>query len=129
MKEDIQLFNTIGGKWIIGIIREKNGDDSGLTELIWSPSRPDTILQFVTHIKLKYRGAGLGKLLKALAMKYVKENFSEIKYVNTGFVGSKDSALYKINEKIGFKLFFHSASYEILTSNMEKWVNDHLAMH
>lgn len=129
LKEDIKLFNDKGGKWVIGIIREKNGDVSGLTELKWSPSRNDTLLQFVTHLKLKYRGSGKGKLLKAQAMKYIKENFSDVKFVNTGFVGSKDSALYKINEKIGFKLFYHSASYEIKTTDLEKWVGQHIAMH
>ena len=127
LKEDIRLFNSKGGKWVLGMIREKNGDVSGLTELKWSPSRPEVILQFVTHIKLKYRGTGKGKLLKALSINYLKENFPNVKYVQTGFVGSKDSALYKINEKLGFKLFFHSASYEVKTTDLEKWVKEHFS--
>ena len=129
LKEDIQLFNSKGGKWVLGMIREKNGDVSGLTELKWSPSRPEVILQFVTHIKLKYRGTGKGKLLKALSINYMKENFPNVKYVQTGSVGSKDTALYKINEKLGFKLFFHSASYEAKTTDLEKWVKEHFSTH
>jgi len=129
LKEDIKLFNAKGGKWYLCIIREKNGDVSGLTELKWSPSRPEVLLQFVTHVKLKYRGTGKGKLLKAESLKYIKENFPNVKYVRTGFVGPKDSSLYKINEKLGFKLFFHSASYEIQAQDLEKWTNEHLTKH
>ena len=129
LKHDIQLFNSKGGRWIIGLIREKNGDISGLTELKWSPLRPEVLLQFLTHVKLQYRGSGKGKLLKTSSMLYIKDNFPNIKYIQTGFVGEKTSSLYKMNETIGFKLFYHSASYEIQTTDLEKWTNKHLKKH
>jgi predicted GNAT family acetyltransferase len=129
LKKDIAQFNSKGGKWILGLIREKNGDISGLTELKWSPSRPEILMQFITHIKLKYRGSGKGKFLKAHTMKYIKENYPEIKFIRTGFVGKKDSALFKLNEQIGFKLFYHSASYEISTNDLDNWVNEHFKLH
>ena len=129
LKHDIKQFNKKGGKWILGLIKERNGDVSGLTELKWSPTRPEVLLQFITHIKLKYRGSGKGKLIKAQSMQYIKDTFPDIKYIHTGFVGDKNSPLYKINEKIGFKLFYHSASYEILTAELEKWTAEHVKMH
>lgn len=129
LKHDIKQFNAKGGKWYLGLLREKYGDISGLTELKWSPSRPQVILQFITHIKLKYRGSGKGKLLKAHTMQYIKENFPEAKYLHTGFVGNENSPLFKINEKIGFKLFYHSATYEIKTTDLDNWVAEHLKMH
>ena len=129
LKHDIKQFNAKGGKWYLGLLREKNGDISGLTELKWSPSRPDVLMQFITHLKLKYRGHGKGKLLKAQTMYYIKENFPNIRYLHTGFVGSSDSPLYKMNEKIGFKLFYHSATFEIKTSDLENWVDSHLSKH
>ena len=125
LKHDIKQFTNKGGKWIIGIIRETNGDISGLTELKWSPSRPEFLLQFMSHVKLQYRGSGKGKLLKAKSMNYIKKNFPNIKYVQTGFVGDKTSALYQMNEKLGFKLFYHNASYEIQTADLEKWASEH----
>lgn len=125
LKYDIKQFNAKGGKWMLGLIREKNGDVSGLTELKWSPSRPEFLMQFITHIKLQYRSTGKGKLLKGKTMEYIKKNFPDIKYLQTGFVGDKTSALYQMNEKLGFKLFYHNASYEIPTADLEKWASEH----
>ena len=122
---DFEQFTAKGGKWIIGIIREKNGDISGLTELKWTPIRPEKLLQFITHIKLKYRGKGRGKLLKASAIKYITKEFPNIKSIQTGFVGEKEKPLFKINEQLGFKLFFHTATYEINIANLEDWIKSH----
>lgn len=129
LKYDIKQFNDKGGKWVFGLIREKNGDISGLTELKWSPSRPQVLLQYLTHIKLKYRGKGKGKLIKANSMQYIKDNYPDVKFIHTAFVGKKEGSLYKLNQELGFKLFYHNASYEITTSNLEKWSAEHVKQH
>ena len=86
-------------------------------------------MQYITHIKLKYRGKGKGKLLKSQTMQYIKDNFPDIKFVHTGFVGNKEGSLFKMNQLLGFKLFYHNASYEINTDDLENWTNQHVKMH
>lgn len=123
MKQDIKKFVTEkGGIWELGIIREKNGDISGLTELKWIPSRPKNILQLITHIKLHYRGKGRGKILKAGSLIRIRDHFKEVDTVKIGYVGEKYSILYEMNLRLGFKLQYQQVFYEIETSKLESWI-------
>lgn len=124
VKQDIKnLVSKKGGKWELGLIREKNDDISGLTELKWNPSRPNVILQLVTHIKLHYRGRGRGKLLKVETLNHVKNNYPSVDTIKIGYVGDENSVLYNINKRLGFKQQYSQVSFEVSTKHLEDWVN------
>jgi len=123
VKQDIKNLITMkGGKWELGIIREKNGDISGLTEIKWLNCRPSTILQLITHIKLHYRGLGRGKLLKAGSLVHVRDNYPQVSTIKLGYVGDENSVLFEMNKRIGFKQQYQQVSFEIKTKELEAWV-------
>lgn len=94
------------------IIREPNGDISGLTEVWFNQVRETLLHQDLTGVDPKYRGRGLGKWLKAAMLQHARENYPKLDWVVTGNANSNGPML-SINHRLGFKEYRASTSYQI----------------
>ncbi len=88
---------------LTAIIREENGDISGFTDVLYTPSRAPILQQMFTGVLKKYRGQRRGKWLKAAMLLKVRELFPDIEVIDTGNASSNAPMLH-INEKLGFRL-------------------------
>ncbi len=93
----------VGRTWITAIVKEQDGNISGLTEAIYEPSTPTIMYQELTGVQEKYRGRGLGKWLKGAMLLKIRNEFPEVETISTGTATSNESML-AINEKMGFHL-------------------------
>jgi GNAT superfamily N-acetyltransferase len=100
-----------GSIWITKISRESNGTISGLTEIFYLPEEPHRVNQELTGVKEEYRGRGLGKWLKAEMLLYIKENFPQIKYIETGNAQS-NAPMLSINHRMGYKEYRSGHMYK-----------------
>lgn len=111
-----------GLKWHTKITREKDGKISGLTEILQIPEMPERIMQLLTGVKQEYRGRGLGKWLKADMLLYIKENFSETKFIQTDNAIS-NAPMVSINDKMGFKLNIAQTMYKFDLTELDGKLN------
>lgn len=123
VREEAVRFKGMGGVWALAILREPNGDVSGMTELKYLPNRPTLITQFLTMVKHKYRGDGRGKWLKAATLRYVEKNFPEVETVVTTFAGGETSRLFELNERIGFKLYQEVVTADITLAGLTDYLD------
>ena len=105
--------------WLTAITREPNGDISGLTEVLYRPSKDPLIYQELTGVQKKYRGSGKGKWLKAIMLQEVKKRFPTVTSVVTGNATSNAPMLF-INERLGFKVHKESIVAQMETEKLEK---------
>ncbi|MDD5210730.1 MAG: GNAT family N-acetyltransferase, partial [Elusimicrobiales bacterium] len=64
--------------------RESDGKISGLTEIVYLKENSHKVHQMLTGVGTRYRGRGLGKLLKALMLLEIRGRYPGVKYVATG---------------------------------------------
>lgn len=91
-----------GHKWHTFATKESDGTISGLTEMVYIPEIPYYIEQLLTGVRDQYRGRGLGKWLKAEMVLFIKNQYPEIKFIQTGNADVNDPML-SINERMNFK--------------------------
>jgi len=82
--------------------KEGDGSISGLTEIIYLKENGHKVNQMLTGVGARYRGRGLGKLLKALMLLEIRGRYPGVKYVATGNADS-NAPMLGINTKLGFK--------------------------
>jgi RimJ/RimL family protein N-acetyltransferase len=111
-----------GLKWYTKITREKDGKISGLTEFLQIPEMPERIMQLLTGVKQEYRGRGLGKWLKSNMLLYIKDNFSETKYIQTDNAISNEPMI-SINDRMGFKLNIAQTMYKFDLAELDRKLN------
>lgn len=104
---------------ITRITREADGAISGVTEIIYNPQRPHLIRQDLTGVQENYRGRGLGKWLKADMLLYIREQYSDVEYIDTGNATS-NAPMLSINERMGFKLHRHNTFYKLQIEEVMK---------
>lgn len=92
--------------------REASGEVSGLTETHYLASLPHKLLQMFTGVRAKYRGRGLGKLLKARMLLHVRNNFPNVKYLVTSNA-TTNLPMLAINTKLGFKPHLSVGTYQL----------------
>ena len=79
--------------WLTAITREPNGDISGMTEVLYRPSKDPLITQDLTGVSDKYRGSGKGKWLKAIMLREIRKRYPTVTTVVTG--NATTNALYQ----------------------------------
>lgn len=94
------------------ITREPDGTISGITDVNYSPGRPDRVMQQFTGVDADHRGRGLGKWLKAAMLLYIRDTYPAAKTVVTGNANSNDPML-SINHRLGFKAHRGESVYQI----------------
>jgi mycothiol synthase len=105
--------------WLTAITREPNGDISGLTEVLYRPSKDPLIYQDLTGVPKKYRGSGKGKWLKAVMLLEVKKRFPTVTSVVTGNA-TTNAPMLSINERLGFKVHKEAIVAQMKTEELEK---------
>ncbi len=106
-------------KWYTLATREKNGEISGLTEILYTESSPHKVEQMLTGVKPEYRGRGLGKWLKAEMMVFIKNEFPEIEFISTGNA-DMNAPMISINDRMGFKRVLTEKCYIIKLEKLKK---------
>jgi ribosomal protein S18 acetylase RimI-like enzyme len=92
--------------------KESDGRISGLTEMRYLKEAGHKASQNLTGVRAQYRGRGLGKLLKAGMLLYIRKAYPGVKYVVTGNADSNASML-GINLKLGFKKHLSRKIYKL----------------
>lgn len=94
------------------VTREPDGSVSGITDVGYAPHEPDRIEQYFTGVRTDCRGRGLGKLLKATMLEYLRATYPDARWVITGNANSNDPMLH-INRRLGFRTHRTGATYQI----------------
>lgn len=90
---------------------EPDGAVSSITDVVWSPSTPNTVSQWFTGVDPTYRGRGLGKAIKAAMLRLVREKYDGIEWVSTENSQTND-AMLAINVRLGFREHRLSRAYQ-----------------
>lgn len=95
-----------------------------LTEMIFSQKNLDRIYQGLTFTLPKYEKNGLGKWIKAFMLKFVKENYSTLDFVNSNLIYD-NPGLISINTRIGYNLVKRYYTLEISTEQLGIYLNEY----
>lgn len=120
-KQYEQHHKEISATWLTAIIREPNGDISGMTEVIYLPSKDPLIFQDLTGVPKKYRGSGKGKWLKAIMLLDVQKRFPTVNTVVTGNAAS-NAPMLSINNRLGFKVHKEMIIAQIEVEKLENYL-------
>lgn len=100
-----------GIKWHTLISRESDGVISGLTEFFYDPKEPQQIKQNLTGVQERYRGRGLGKLLKAKMILFIQQTYPDVVFISTGSI-SDNAPMLAINNQMGFQKILEGVTYK-----------------
>ncbi len=110
-----------GGIKLTVVTEEEDGKISGLTEMGHYPEDGWLIHQWMTGVRLPYRGRGLGKWLKAAMLLRVREEFPQIQVVRTGNASS-NAPMLSINTRLGFKLYREGMQFQLSLDDLEAYL-------
>lgn len=102
-KQEIKRFNYLSF--------EEDGRISGITEIFSSEERLYKLEQGITGVRPEFRGRGIGKWIKAKMMQYIKKEFPDIDFINTGNA-TTNAPMLSINNRMGFKEYKGGMSVE-----------------
>ena len=108
-------------RWTFYVRDPANGAFAGYTELYWRPSKPNHLEQGDTAVVPTYRNRGIGRWLKAAALKDVLKQRPNTKLVRTGNATSNEGML-KINHEMGFRLYITQKNWQVERSTLERYV-------
>ena len=101
------------GEFMHGVLtRERDGSISAITNMKWSPHKPEVLDQQFTGVDPAARGRGLGKWIKAAMLDHMRRVHPEARYVSTWNAVS-NAAMLGINNALGFKLYRIGVEYQI----------------
>ena len=107
--------------WLTAVTREPNGEVTGLTEVLYRPSKDPLIYQDLTGVSEKYRDSGKGKWLKATMLREIREQFPTVTTVVTGNA-TTNAPMLSINNRLGFKIHKESLVAQIKTKALEEYL-------
>lgn len=116
-RKDEEKAEKTGITWITAMVREKNGDIAGLTDVYYEPKHAPLMYQALTGVPEKYRGSGKGKWLKAAMLLKISEDFPDIKIIATQNATS-NAPMLAINDRLGFKVHMQHFSCQIETEEV-----------
>ncbi len=110
----------VGGmKWHTLISKENNGKISGLSEFLYNPEQPNIVHQLLTGVKQEYRKRGLGKVLKAELLFFMKDKYPKAKFVSTSNTITNE-AMLSINTRMNFRIKSPLRYYEFDVEKLRK---------
>ncbi len=115
-------FRDAGGSRLSAVTFESNGKISGLTEMGYFPDQGTMIHQYMTGVRLPYRGRGLGKWLKAAMLQRVRKEFPQVSVVVTGNA-TTNTAMLSINERLGFRPHRDGILAQIDLESLEEYLS------
>jgi mycothiol synthase len=107
-----QRLDASGGRHHTVLVREPDGSVSALTDVLKYPHEEGYVRQLFTGVDPAARGRGLGKWIKAAMLLQVRELHPETIYITTENAGS-NAAMLAINDRLGFRTYRESTSYQI----------------
>jgi RimJ/RimL family protein N-acetyltransferase len=110
-----------GVQWYTLISREKNGDISAMTDIMYHPREPHKITQYFTGVSARHRRKGLAKRLKAEMLYLMREKFPQVDYITTT-MAPDNRPMQAINAKLGFKLRKTDYVYQWTLTDLERQV-------
>ena len=84
--------------------REPSGAISGLTECYYVQAKPHAAEQDLTGVLIPNRSRGIGKWLKAAMILYIRDNYPEVKFIETGNAND-NASMNAINTAMGYRKF------------------------
>lgn len=93
----------------------------GMTDVGWNPAKPTYVNQRFTGVHPDARGRGLGKLLKAYMVDFLRKRYQGLEWVVTGNAHS-NAPMLKINIEMGFKEHKGAGTYQITREELESHV-------
>jgi len=84
--------------------REPSGEISGLTECYYVEVKPHAAEQDLTGVLIPHRSRGTGKWLKAAMILYIRDNYPEVNFIETGNANDNTS-MNTINTAMGYRKF------------------------
>jgi len=112
LRERYANLDETGGSHHAIVTWEPDGSISAVTDVEYLPARPDRVHQLFTGVRPDCRGRGLGKLIKASMLQYLRGAYPEARWVSTGNANSNDPML-AINRRLGFKTYRTGTAYQI----------------
>ncbi|MFD0330083.1 GNAT family N-acetyltransferase [Streptacidiphilus monticola] len=86
---------------VVVAVHEDSGRVAGLTEMITTPSRPELGIQQETAVLAEFRGAGLGRVIKAAMMRWLIAERPETELVITN-TDAGNAHMIRVNLQIGY---------------------------
>lgn len=105
----------------IALTLEKNGEVSGLTELMYY-TQNNTLSQGLTAVLENYRGRKIGKWLKASLLVHIRNKY-KVAYIKTFNAESNDSML-SINTRLGYEKYSELINYQIKLEELKNYISN-----
>ena len=121
MRKSEEICANTGETWLKAVIREKDGDISGLTDILYHSSKAPLLTQALTGVGQKYRGHGKGKWVKAAMLLKIREIFPDIREISTS-IAATNAPMLSINERLGFKLHLEAYHMQVETEKLGEFL-------
>ncbi len=121
MRKYEKTCRKTGETWLKAIIHEKDGVISGLTDILYHPSKAPLLTQALTGVDQKYRGHGKGKWAKAAMLLKIRETFPDIREISTS-IATTNAPMLSINERLGFKLHLEAYHMQAETEKLGEFL-------
>jgi GNAT superfamily N-acetyltransferase len=82
-----------------------------MTEITYTPQQPHLIEQELTGVRQAYRGRGLGKWLKAEMLFFIRSEYPDARFVDTGNA-DHNAPMLSINQRMGFENLLSQTFFE-----------------
>jgi mycothiol synthase len=113
LRQSLEHERTVGIKRCLIFARDRaSGRYAGFTEVEWTLSRPQVMVQNGTAVHEDFRGHGLGAWLKAAMIERILRDHPEADQVRTSNAES-NAPMVKINDALGFKLFLRRVVWQV----------------
>jgi RimJ/RimL family protein N-acetyltransferase len=109
-------------RWVLYALHGSQDRIAGLTEVLWSPARPQILEQGFTGVRPDFRNHGLGHWIKAAMLDKVLRELPEAKVIRAGNATS-NAPMLKINQALGFKLRVSWTIWQVETDSVEKYLD------
>ncbi len=118
-----EAWTFAGGRrrWLFYAIHRRDDHLAGMTEVVWSPDRPQIIEQWGTGVWSDYRRRGLGRWLTAAMITKILREMPAARVIRTGNANSNAPMLH-INNELGYKPFISRPAWQVETATVAKYL-------
>lgn len=118
-QDHAKWIEKTGDKYFCFLIKDGSGKTVGYTEGGISRDNPEKFSQYATGVSKSSRGLGIGKLLKALMLDFIRREHMEITTIKTGS-NDLNAPMHGINNTLGFTAGKTHSSFRIVVEDALK---------
>jgi GNAT superfamily N-acetyltransferase len=100
------------------LLREPGGAVAGMSEASWDSRSPKIVYQSFTAIARRWRGRGLGRAIKAVALSQIRSAHPGAEEMRT-FNAETNAAILDVNRRLGFSPFRRHVDYQITRKELD----------